>query len=240
METWCDGIVIAGSSTKGFSALGYLEKNQRLLKKVESFSGTSSGSILVCMLACGYTPAEIFLLWNDELSPFTNPKACSMGLYSLDDFMTRLGNFLMAKGIVYFSDFVHPVYVVATDITEDPTEYCFSKETTPDVKVVDAIKASCSIPGIFPPVMINERMFIDGGLVNNFPYEYLKDCKQVFGINIKSSPKKMPTNFIEVLIKSVSAVTTKKVDPHKFEVYVDIEVPSGLKPYNMYFFGKNY
>ena len=240
MENDLDGLVIAGSSTKGFSAVGYLEKNQTLLKNIRSYSGTSSGSILVCMLACGYTPAEIFLLWNDELSPFKNPKASAMGLYSLDEFMQRLDNFLMAKGIVYFSDFSHSVYVIATDITEDPIEYCFSKKTTPEIKVIDAIKASCTIPGIFPPVMIKERMFIDGGLTNNFPYEYLEGCSKIFGINIRSSPKKIPTNFIEVLIKSVAAITTRKVDPTRFEKYVDIEVPSGLKPYNLYFFGKNY
>ena len=41
---------------------------------------------------------------------------------------------------------------------------CFSHDTTPDVELIDAIHASCCIPGIFTPCYIENIMYFDGGI----------------------------------------------------------------------------
>ena len=49
------------------------------------------------------------------------------------------------------------------------TKKVFSTDTTPDVTLKDAIVASISIPGVFPPKRIGKHYYIDGGVVENLP-----------------------------------------------------------------------
>jgi NTE family protein len=59
-----------------------------------------------------------------------------------------------------------PVHLVAFDLSEQ-REVLLS-----DGPAVDAIVASASIPGVFPPVSLDERLLIDGGVVNNTPISH--------------------------------------------------------------------
>jgi predicted acylesterase/phospholipase RssA len=67
----------------------------------------------------------------------------------------------------------------------------FSADATPDVDIALAIRASCSLPFIFTPVEIGNHIYIDAGLVHNFPCDILQEntLKDTLGINIKGSSK---------------------------------------------------
>ena len=45
----------------------------------------------------------------------------------------------------------------------------FFHKTHPHVKLVDACYASCSIPVVFKPISIDEKYYIDGGILLNYP-----------------------------------------------------------------------
>jgi len=64
------------------------------------------------------------------------------------------------------ADAAVPLHLVALDVTAG-TETVLSEGPA-----VDAILASCSIPGIFPPVAIGDRLLVDGGVVNNTPIRH--------------------------------------------------------------------
>ena len=51
----------------------------------------------------------------------------------------------------------------------------FDYESAPDLKVVDAVRASMAIPFIFKPVKYNNDFFIDGGAANNYPINYFDE-----------------------------------------------------------------
>jgi NTE family protein len=59
----------------------------------------------------------------------------------------------------------------------------FDYRSAPDLKVVDAVRASMAIPFIFKPVKYNNDFFVDGGAVNNFPINYFDES--LAGENIK-------------------------------------------------------
>ena len=61
--------------------------------------------------------------------------------------------------------------VTVANLTKSNYEY-FSFETTPELSIITAIKASCTIPILFTPVIINDNYYIDGGLYNNFPINH--------------------------------------------------------------------
>jgi NTE family protein len=64
------------------------------------------------------------------------------------------------------ADAVVPLHLVAFDVTAG-TETVLSEGLA-----LDAIVASCSIPGIFPPVAIGDKLLVDGGVVNNTPIQH--------------------------------------------------------------------
>lgn len=73
-----------------------------------------------------------------------------------------------------------PVYINATDIVNGKL-HVFNKKT----KVVDAILASSAFPGVFSPYQIGNKIYSDGGIINNFPIELLKDkCHYIIGSNV--------------------------------------------------------
>lgn len=58
--------------------------------------------------------------------------------------------------------------IIAHDLTSDQSKV-FSSATTPDVHVLDAVLASCSMPFVFPPVKIDGHCFVDGNVDDEFP-----------------------------------------------------------------------
>lgn len=69
----------------------------------------------------------------------------------------------------------------------------FSHETHPDMRVIDAIAMSCSIPGVFEPIYYEGKFYIDAGILQNYP---LKQCierekqeNHILGIRFKKPPQ---------------------------------------------------
>ena len=51
--------------------------------------------------------------------------------------------------------------------------------------IVEAVTASCSIPIIFSPVVINGVHYVDGGLFHNFPVSIIREeCERIIGVNV--------------------------------------------------------
>ncbi|WP_027803608.1 patatin-like phospholipase family protein [Paraburkholderia dilworthii] len=114
-------------------------------------------------------------------------KRCVDGLASLDEVLALVDE-AIAEGLklrgrnITFADLkAHnglPLKLVATNVSDQSLEL-FSAETTPDVKVADAVAASICLPVVFRPWSFSfkrrgepvavERRFIDGGLVSNLP-----------------------------------------------------------------------
>jgi len=78
-----------------------------------------------------------------------------------------------------FEELAIPVIVCATDFNHAKSLYFEAG------KIADVVVASCSIPLIFSPTMVKGRMLVDGGLLNNFPVEPLKErCNHIIGVHV--------------------------------------------------------
>lgn len=76
-------------------------------------------------------------------------------------------------GKIQIQDLKIPLKIVATDI-ETGEKRVFSSGN-----IVDAIRASISLPGIFRPHEIDGKLFIDGGVVSNLPLEELTTREKI-------------------------------------------------------------
>jgi NTE family protein len=82
-----------------------------------------------------------------------------------------------------------PLSVVTFDVTTG------SETVLCEGPAVDAIVASCSIPGIFPPVPIDGRMLVDGGVVNNTPIRHAIElgAERIYVLATQGAPCAQPT-----------------------------------------------
>ncbi len=123
-----------------------------------------------------------------------------------------------------------PFHVVATDVISGTDVLLSSGDA------VDAIAASAAIPGIFPPVNINGRDLMDGGVVNNTPLSHAvalgADRVWVlptgYSCDLPASPQSALTMVLHALTLTVNHRLA--VDVTRFEQEVDLHVIRPLCP----------
>lgn len=208
-------IVIAGGAMKVLAVIGiikYLEEKD-LLKYVRNYVGTSAGAIMALLLSLGYGSNEIHklalqTLQDNSVTTFDPTDIFDIfdnyGLSSGDN-LEVLFNKLISKKFhkndMNFIDFVKAtgknLVICVSNLSKETHEY-FSVDTTPNLSVAKAIRISCSIPLMYSPVTLNDNMYLDGGLYNNFPIDYFSDhvLKDILGINITTSNYQKSDNFI--------------------------------------------
>ena len=98
------------------------------------------------------------------------------------------------------------IIIIGTNLTTGK-EKVFSVDETPEVSVILALRISTSVPVIFTPVLFNDELYLDGGLVNNFPINHCPK-KSTIGFYIKNSCN----NKIESVTNLITTVLSLVVD----------------------------
>ncbi len=221
------GIVLSGGGAKGFAHIGVLKVLDEEKVPVDYIVGTSMGSIIGAFYAMGYSGKEIeeiilnkqwinyfndFILREEDLIenkvdrdryafsfPLKDwklelPKGVVKG-QNIDNVLSEL--YLDAKDIDDFSKLPIPFACVATDV-ETGKEVVLNKGYLPD-----SIRASMSLPSLLSPIEIDNKLLIDGGVVNNFPASVALDmgANYLIGIDIGGRLKKKEeiSNFIDII-----------------------------------------
>lgn len=211
-------LVIAGGALKVISVIGcikYLEE-ENMLRHLKHYVGSSAGSLMCFFLVLGYSYSEIrafmYENMNDETIKNLDATECmdilsSYGLTSgknLEIFMKRM---LFKKCKLDDINFIElakmtgkNLVVCASNFTKQTVEY-FNVDTMPHLSVITAIRVSCSIPLIFTPLSINDNIYMDGGLFNNFPIDYFKNhqLKDILGIQIVFETSSETDSFLQYI-----------------------------------------
>jgi NTE family protein len=168
------GIVLSGGGIRGIAHLGVLKALINAGVKIDYISGTSAGSIAGAFYAAGIDPEEgLNIFIKTKLLRFIRPAIGSLGLINIERTADILKEYIPQDKI---EDLKIPLTICATNFSEGNIVY-FTKGP-----LIRAIHASSCIPGIFKPIMIEGQMFVDGGILNNFPVEPLLDkCDYIIG-----------------------------------------------------------
>ena len=171
------GLALSGGGAKGFAHIGVFKLLEECGLMPDVIVGTSVGALMGALFADGYTADEIKELFSGrEFSEFAQLQLPKSGLFDSKRFRHFLRRHLRAKT---FEDLKTPLIVMATDLDNGEShEFCSGP-------IVEAVTASCSIPIIFSPVVINGVHYVDGGLFHNFPVSIIRDsCERVIGVNV--------------------------------------------------------
>jgi NTE family protein len=188
------GVVLSGGGVRGIAHIGVLKALDELEIKFSIASGTSAGSIIAALYAYGYTPDEI-LEQTKALSILKSmrPSWARAGFFTMDGLRDML---LKAIPENNFAALKMPLFVAATDIRKGKIHYFSEGELVP------AIIASCSIPAIFSPVSFNGGLYVDGGLLDNFPVFPVQDkCDFIVGSHCNQISDDFDARSIKVMIE---------------------------------------
>ena len=168
------GIVLSGGGIRGIAHLGILKALKNTGIKFNHISGTSAGAILGSFYAAGIDPEEVLnIFMKTKLLRFIRPALGSLGLINIENTRQILQDYFPHDKIEALKI---PLTICATNFSEGNVAY-FNKGP-----LIRAILASSCIPGIFKPIMIDNHMHVDGGILNNFPVEpLLSNCDYIIG-----------------------------------------------------------
>ncbi len=189
------GIAFGAGGARGIAHLLMIEALDELGVKPSIISGSSIGAVVGAFYAAGFTAKEMkeildqlinpksdsvfdFLLKSDIVKLFTmfDPQFIRSGFIKGEKFQNYMKNHLKVSR---FEELKIPLKIVATDY--------WKKETVVFEKgdLIQPIKASYSLPGLFTPVKIKNRILIDGGAVNPLPFDLIMDkCDITIAIDV--------------------------------------------------------
>jgi predicted acylesterase/phospholipase RssA len=184
-----------GGGVKGILHIGVLlelQKRQQLVFP-DGVYGVSVGSIIGTYVAFGLpidvnTLKEAFRLSSFIPEPdYANlPKMLSLkGVFSMDTFEKSVNNIFLKQGVdlrtKVIGDAKMPLYIVASNLSKGiPT--IFSK----NVPVLEALKCSCCIPGVFRPQILYHQVYIDGDLFVPSVDNLITDTSRTLCVSLKT------------------------------------------------------
>lgn len=225
------GLALGGGAARGLAHLGVLKALEDAGVRADYVCGTSAGSIVASLYAGGYTWEEISevqraLDWGD----FVQPVFPRMGLVRADKLEKRLEDLLGDRTIEALDI---PFRAVTVDLVKGEQ---FVIDSGP---VAPAVRASCSIPGIFEPVEIDGRVLVDGGVLNDVPIDVCLDmgADYVVAVDLNSDvvQNRAPDNIFNVLMFSFAVMTRGCRHNHEVESSRNVRVIApDLADFNYY------
>jgi NTE family protein len=186
------GIALSGGGARGFAHLGVLKALEEIGIKPHMVSGVSAGAIGGAFYCYGYSPEETLkILSENGILGMISPAFSWKGLLKMDKAEKVYHKHLKENS---FEKLLIPLIIEATDIINVETVR-FSKG-----ELIKPVIASASIPMLFQPVEFENRLLVDGGLLNNLPAQCLKPyCDKIIAVNVNSIIK---TEKVESMLKT--------------------------------------
>ena len=197
-------LVLGAGAAKGFAHIGVLKVLESNKIPVHMIVGTSAGSFVGSLYAYGYNAFQLqkmsFSIEKGDILDITIPDNGFIKGEKLEEFINeRLNNTPIEKLRI-------PFHAVATDI-QNGQEVVFGKGNTGT-----AVRASCSIPGIFHPVKISDRIYVDGGVVSPVAVDAARKLGADIVIAVDISADiggRPPEGTIETILQSISIMYSK-------------------------------
>ena len=197
------GLALGSGGARGLAFIGVLKILEREKIPIDLIAGTSMGSLIGGLYVSGMdaiTMEEIALniSWQQTAKFFT-PTISKAGLVDSDKIEKLLESFIGKKRIqnskISFA-------AVSTDIKKG------KQVVIKNGKISKAIRASCSVPGIFTPLKHRNRFLVDGGLINPVPVDVVRAMGADIVIGVSVIPeviyksKELPILKIEKILKN--------------------------------------
>ena len=191
------GLALGGGAARGFAHIGVIKVLEAQGIVPDYIAGTSAGSVVGALYASGLNGFELQKVGLDldenTLADISFPHRGILKGEALQDFVNRV------VGRRPLEKLAKPFAAVATDL-ENGTMVAFRTGNTGM-----AVRASSAVPGVFKPVSIREREYVDGGLTSPVPVRALKamGADFVIAVDVGNKPQWGKTDStLDVLLRT--------------------------------------
>jgi NTE family protein len=253
------GLVLSGGGAKGLAHIGALKVIDSLGLKVDYIAGTSMGAVIGALYASGYSGKQLDSIFQsvdfDKLINDVIPRS-SKAFFERDNFekyaivlpfdglkihlpsaISRGQNVfnLFSKLTTHvsqiddFKDLPIPFFCIATNV-ETGEAVVLDKGSLPL-----AISASGAFPSLFQPVIIDNQILIDGGVVNNYPIDKLKakGMDVIVGVDVQDElSKREDLNSAPSILLQINNFRTIRDMKEKSEK-TDVYIKPNIKEFNV-------
>lgn len=192
------GVALGSGGARGFAHLGVLKSLEDNNISIDYLAGCSMGAIVAAFYGVGHNMNQLIKIATafkrKFFLDFTIPKMGFISGKRVKEFLTL---FTHNKN---FEDLKLPVQVIATDLIKG------EKVIFKTGSVAEAVRASISIPGIFVPEKINDRLLVDGGVIDRVPVSVVKDMGSdiIIGVDVSFVKRDAEiTNIYDVIMQSI-------------------------------------
>jgi NTE family protein len=237
------GLALGGGGVRGFAHVMVLKALDDLELKPSMIAGTSMGAIIGAMYASGLSGNYLLeqlrdssILKNDSWQDIYNKRDKLLEWLDVFTLERARGGMLKAEGMFQmlmdelkctsFEELETPLTVIAAD-------YWSAEEVIFNTgELQTAIQASMAVPGVFAPVSHEDRVLIDGGVVNLVPYDHVAPhCDVTLAVDVGGTrhPDETPVpNVMESLLGTIDimqeAMLKNKLEQDPPDIYIQPDI----------------
>lgn len=219
------GLALGSGGAKGFAHVGVLKVLEEANIPIDAMAGSSMGALTAALYGAGHDVASLMKMATTfkrkYYLDFIVPK---MGFIAGNKVSELLKVITFNKRV---EDLSPKVRIVAADLLAG--ERVVFKEGS----AAEAVRASISIPGIMVPAKVNERLLVDGGVVDRVPISIVRDmgADVVIASDVTFSKKPVHIRSIfDVIMQSIDMMQREMVKLH--EISADVMIKPSLAQYH--------
>ena len=213
------GLVLSGGGVRGMAHIGLIKAMREHGIEADMVAGTSIGALVGALYANNNSVEEMLTFFKEtpifQYSFFTINKP---GFIDTERYVSIFKRFFPNNS---FESLQKPLFVVATDLLSGK-ERVFDRGP-----LIKPLLASAALPPVFSPVDIDDVLYADGGIMNNFPKEYIDTRTNfVIGSNVSITvpmQKKDLRNSIQLTGRVTSLMIHASNDEklHECDLYIE-------------------
>lgn len=260
-------LVLGGGGAKGFGIIPVLEVIEELGIPIDMVIGNSIGAIVGGLYSIGYTPAEIHQITDDinwasifsdrtesplesllesrsiASSPFSIKFKKDFSIETNGGFSSGQNAHLLFKQLsvkipsyIDFDSLPIPFRATAVNLVTGKLELIGSGD------LAEALRSSMSIPGVFQPFPIDDKLYVDGFVRNNLPIQQARDMGYdiIISVSLDRALKDNSEDFASTpfsTLLQVALIVTSAGNPEQLEL-ADLVIYPPVDDYTMMDFPK--
>ncbi|MEG1500625.1 MAG: patatin-like phospholipase family protein [Clostridiales bacterium] len=214
------GLALGGGATKGTAHIGVIQVLEEFGIPIDMISGTSIGSFIAALYACGYDSKKMDLLFREfDMEKLMKVRPSRMGMIPADGYQELIS---VCTKNARIENAVIPLRIVAVDLVS------WQKIIFTEGDMATAVRASSAVPGAITPVKMGDMLLADGYLLDNVPCSVLREMGAdiVIGVSLSKPSYSQPKTMIEVMLRSldIMSFTTQTIDADWILRPIDQEV----------------
>jgi len=171
------GLVLSGGGFRGIAHIGVLKALDEYGFQISHIAGTSAGAVIGGLYAGGVDWKQILeFIKKVNIFSINNYAVGKPGFVDTEKLYDPFSQFFPEDN---FKNLKIPLFITATNILDG------SLKIFKEGEVIRPMLASAAFPGVFTPMKIADSYYVDGGALNNFPVDIIKNyCDQIIGVYV--------------------------------------------------------